>query len=401
MEWICIIICLIGLIGWIVDRVSGGGDSSYDAGGYGLGDFRGRVRETTFTHDNGEVDDVLEFEAIGFLPHSYHNEELTVYINILDITDKDNPYLLLSTLDWQMEDESIVLLHRSALGPVEMDVGFTDWVSLGVAPIECTFFPWKGRRKFVGCFSLWPTNTNPRFHGGTPADTDAFYAFAEAPFTFFVKEEGYVERGASIKQARRYAIDLAMCMSSADGSLDQSEMNVINAWTEKMCSFEPESDKAVFQEEFKQLIDRSYQSAISGTLSLQEAVDGINSCAQNTEKFEAIELILDVMAADGVADKAELAMLDNITKCLELDPNQVRTLRDKRIASAGSITLDKGDLKSLVGINENMSEEEIRKHLNKEFQKWNSRATAGDEDARKRASEMLDSIAEARRRYLS
>jgi len=190
-------------------------------------------------------------------------------------------------------------------------------------------------------------------------------------------------------------------MSAADGFLDQSELNIITEWMEKMASMEIDDEREAFKQEFRQVIDQSYQSALAGTLSMQAAIDGLNTSGQDTEKFEAVELILDVMTADGAADQSELNMLNNVTTCLQLDPGQVRALRDKRIASAVNVSLDKGDLKTLVGISDTMSQDEIRKHLNKEFQKWNSRATAGDEDARKRASEMLDNIAEARRRYLS
>lgn len=397
-DWTCIIIGGVVLL-IIVLKAIFGDDDSHDYGG--LGEFRSRVRQTTVTSDDGEVFPVLEFEVIGYMPNSYDQEELSIYVTLTDATDPNDQSIVLTTIDWQSEEDTIVFLHKSELGPVPTDAGATDWMSIGVAPIDCTLFPSRGHRRFNAMFSLWPTQVDPQFEYGAPQQTDSVYAVHECTFGFFVAEDGYLERGENIRQARKHAIALAMCMSAADGFLDQSELNIITEWVDKMASMEVESDRGEFKREFKQIVDQSYQSALGGTLSMQAAIDGMNTCAQDTEKFEAVELILDVMAADGSADQSELTMLDNVTACLQLDPNQVRTLRDKRIASADTITLDKSDLKSLVGINDSMNQDEIRKHLNKEFQKWNSRATSGDESARKRASEMLDNIAEARRLYLS
>ena len=394
-DWGCFIVGGIILLIWII-RAIAGGDGDYDENV-----FTGRVYQSTFTTDDGEQLPVLEMEINGWLPHSYDGEELTMYVNIVDVTDPNDRYLVLSTMDWQCEDDTMVFLHRSDFGPVPDPGEATDWMSIGVVPLDGTLFPSRGHRRFEAMFSLWPTSVNPQFEYGAPQHTDKVYAAQEVTFGFFVPEDGYLERGENIRISRKHTIALAMCMSAADGFLDQSELNIITEWMEKMASMEIDDEREAFKQEFRQVIDQSYQSALAGTLSMQAAIDGLNTSGQDTEKFEAVELNLDVMTADGAADQSELNMLNNVTTCLQLDPGQVRALRDKRIASAVNVSLDKGDLKTLVGISDTMSQDEIRKHLNKEFQKWNSRATAGDEDARKRASEMLDNIAEARRRYLS
>jgi len=333
------------------------------------------------------------------LLHRYDNEELTIGVNLWDFTEKDNAAPVFSAMDWQQEESTGLLYHTSELGPVELDVGFTDWVSLGVAPMDTTRFPRRGRRKLLACFYLYSTSSNPLMKNGLPENKDCIYDYYESEFYFQVRKEGWLDRPENMNKTRRLAIDLAMCMSAADGFIDQSELDTINNWVEKISFMEPEEDRQGFIDGFSGLINEAYQQAISGRLSLEGTIQSINRCAEDEDKFEAVELILDVMTADGKADQSEMSMLDSVTSNLQLDPSKVRALRDKRIANADSVQLDKADLKSIVGITDNMSPEEIKKHLNTEFRKWNSRATAGDEAARKRASEMLDNIAEARRQY--
>lgn len=402
MDYICPAIGGICFIWWIISLFQG----DDEGGGYheyagSLGEFRGRVFESTHTLEDGETIDVIQFEVRGILLHRYDNEELTVGVNLCDITEQGNFGPVFSTMDWQQEDSTALLYHISELGPVELDVGFTDWVSVGFAPMDTTRFPRRGRRKLVACFYLYSTSSNPLMKYGVPENKECIYDYYESEFYFQVKKEGFVDRRENMNKTRRLAIHLAMCMSAADGYIDQSELDTINNWVEKISFMEDEEDRQGFIDEFSSLINEAYQQAISGTLSLGDTIQSINQCAEDEDKFEAVELILDVMTADGKADQSEMSMLDSVTANLQLDPSQVRALRDKRISSADSVQLDKADLRSLVGIADNMSPEEIKKHLNTEFRKWNSRATSGDAAGRKRASEMLDNIAEARRQYLS
>ena len=57
-------------------------------------------------------------------------------------------------------------------------------------------------------------------------------------------------------------------------------------------------------------------------------------------------------------------------------------------------------LENILGIDNSWSREEIKKYLRREFQKWNNRINTLPEGSdRERAQSMLDSIAEARKKY--
>jgi preprotein translocase subunit Sec63 len=57
------------------------------------------------------------------------------------------------------------------------------------------------------------------------------------------------------------------------------------------------------------------------------------------------------------------------------------------------------DMETILGISSDMSKEKVRKHLNKEYSKWNSRVTNADPDIQSQADQMLKLIAEARSQY--
>ena len=61
---------------------------------------------------------------------------------------------------------------------------------------------------------------------------------------------------------------------------------------------------------------------------------------------------------------------------------------------------DTSSLENILGIDTTWTQEEIKKHLRKEFQKWNNRInTLPEGTERDRAQSMLDNIAEARKKY--
>jgi hypothetical protein len=57
------------------------------------------------------------------------------------------------------------------------------------------------------------------------------------------------------------------------------------------------------------------------------------------------------------------------------------------------------DVETILGITSDMSKERVRKHLNKEYSKWNSRVTNADPDIQTQADQMLKLIAETKSQY--
>jgi hypothetical protein len=106
------------------------------------------------------------------------------------------------------------------------------------------------------------------------------------------------------------------------------------------------------------------------------------------------------MAADGVADPEEMAVIRNVANALDLDMSEIEKMREGvTLSLSSSLTSDVG-LESLVGIDDKWSDDQKKKHLRSEFQKWSNRLNSLPEgEDRQAAQNMLDSVASLRKKY--
>ena len=65
-----------------------------------------------------------------------------------------------------------------------------------------------------------------------------------------------------------------------------------------------------------------------GMLSLSDLTSRLSEIGDKT-KYDAVELCLDVMAADGAADPEELKIIDNVAQALNLDLDEVAKMREQ------------------------------------------------------------------------
>ena len=82
---------------------------------------------------------------------------------------------------------------------------------------------------------------------------------------------------------------------------------------------------------------------------------------------------------------------------LEVDTNRFHTMMEK-ILPVGMHEVE--DVEVILGVTSDMSKDETRQHLNKEYRKWNARVTNFDSEIQTQADHMLNLIAEARSEYI-
>ncbi|GAI80926.1 unnamed protein product, partial [marine sediment metagenome] len=115
------------------------------------------------------------------------------------------------------------------------------------------------------------------------------------------------------------------------------------------------------------------------------------------DRYDILDLCLRVAQADGVAAVEELALLKNLASWLEVDTNRFREMMGK-ILPAGMHEVK--DVEVILGVTSDMSKDKTRKHLNKEYSKWNARVTNTDSEIQTQADDMLKFIAETRSEYV-
>ena len=118
------------------------------------------------------------------------------------------------------------------------------------------------------------------------------------------------------------------------------------------------------------------------------------------DKFDLIELCLDVMAADGEADKEELKQIEQISKLVGIDYDEISKMKDQRLIKLDPSSSSNSGLEEILDINPEWGNEQINKHILTQYGKWNGRLNSLSEGIeRENAQKMLDLIAEARRKY--
>ena len=186
----------------------------------------------------------------------------------------------------------------------------------------------------------------------------------------------------------------------ADGSLDDAEGEILKNWIVKEISIFSDEKQERLKSLFNDSLKEGYALAQSGDLALTPLVERLSLIGEKKAKYDAIELCLDVMAADGEADPEEMKVIRTVAQSLDLDMDEIEKMREGVTLDLTSSLSSEEGLESLVGIESAWSKEEKRTHLRKEFQKWSNRLNALPEgDERAAAQNMLDSIATLRKKY--
>ena len=186
----------------------------------------------------------------------------------------------------------------------------------------------------------------------------------------------------------------------ADGSLDDSEGSVIKEWIIRTIAPFSEERQEQLKELYNGALREAYEDAKSGDLSLSDATERLHEIADIPQKYEAIELCFEVMAADGIADENEIKAIKNIAEVLELDYEEIEKLRDKHLVNLDITSEQQASIETILHIEESWTEDQIKKHLRSEYAKWNNRLNSLEEGPeRNNAQHMLHLIAEARKKY--
>jgi len=221
---------------------------------------------------------------------------------------------------------------------------------------------------------------------------------------------GYLEISEERKKVEKSIIYLCFYIAAADGEIDPKEGEIIKNWVEEQRNSALEGKKEQTKKRLNENILTSVKEAKSKDLSISQVIKDINDNATKAEKYEALELALAVMSADGIADQNELDELDIISKKIGIDPKEYKNLRDKSITkvdvvaekeetNTDNIEDRKKKLASLIGFDPNGTKDEIKKYLTKEAAKWNSMIQLKDPKKKARAEEMLKLIGEVHKLF--
>ena len=299
-----------------------------------------------------------------------------VELRVSDITN-ETPEPIISEIDELQEEKSIILGFNKKLQlPYAISI-INQWMSIVTIPIDALTFPRQGLRKLQ--FNVVIKDTT---------------ASATKIVNYNNKSIGYLDENDNRAVFEQKAVELAFAVSVADSVAHQNEAIVIKNWIKRRIRVAADYEKNETKTRMNDAVTRAYQIFIDGeSHDIYEICEELMSVATTAERYEVLELCLQVAKADGVAEQEELDIIDKLAELLEIDKDRYRLMRDKVLPITMMNDADVVDIDKLLGITSDMDIHEQEKHLIKEFKKWNSQVEHKSAEIRKQAEEMLEKIA--------
>ncbi len=394
-----VVIIIIGIIAFIVYAINSSSSSSASTPPRLARPtkFALRLHEVSFGDPPKEIR-AYEVQAIGPFPVK-QPVMAKMIISVLDATDANNFRPVLSSISDFQEPETSAYQDTTQLGMLRPDYGLTDWVRVGVVIPNLLTTAYAGRRQFKVFARITDEIRPPKIKLGFCDASSSGLLFTEIlPFAHEVKEVGYIEKSERADQATVLTVKLAMAVALADGTLADAEGERIKAWVKKRVdSLTDEKRAAELKTKVNQAIRFCYDHPESTMVVMALIAEELKNLNLKSHCYEAVELCFDVLAADGVAEQAEMETVNEIARLLAIDPEEHKRMKDQRIVKVDTSAMAQDNPEKLLGIEPEWTLEQKQSHLRKEFQKWNGRLNQlAEGKERENAQLMLDRIAKAR-----
>ena len=324
---------------------------------------------------------------------------VSLVFNLVDINQSENDSnggLILSTLEDFSPPNSRIFEHRAELENMQ-GLYWPDWARISVLIPDTLIGPFKGRRSLELECRVWKTEYIEHLWKGE--NLGGLNIFRHE-FELNLPNSGYLEIDEDRLKTQISTVKLAVSIAFADGSLDDAEGNTIKDWIIGIVDSTPDARKEKVKGSLNSALEEGFFAAKSNEVNLKDICKEINQFGSKVDKFDLLELCLDVMAADGQADQEELRQISEISNMIGIDYEEVNKLKDQRIIKLDPSSSSSLGIEEKLGIDPSWEKEKIKKHIVAEYAKWNGRLNslqAGTE--RDNAQAMLDLLAEAREKY--
>ncbi len=359
-----------------------------------LGILNCRIQQT-IQKENNSVVDALGVEICGSIHAPGDMHHTTLRISIQDVTEgPDAPKPVQSRVkQWQaLAPSGTAQAAGSSDFSYSADLGrlphrvttLSDWTAVAKLRVDWLVFPRKGTRNLHFNISILSAKGSQEL------------ACARCSYLYDNPAFGYIDLRENIEHTKTLAVALAFAVSAADNKMYDCEIELIKKWAKDNIDSSRASDKA------ERKLDKALNEVIAffregNKLNSFEICREIVEIAPAAQRYDILELCLHVAKANGSVVTEELELLRTLVHWLEIDSEKFRSMMDKVIPVE---MYEVKDIESILGVTSDMSEEKARKHLNKEYSKWNARVTNTDPEIQSQADQMLNLIAEARTQYV-
>jgi hypothetical protein len=352
------------------------------------GPFRCMV-ELAKTDAQGREADSFEVKIRGLISAPVDQCDVDVQFLIADVADeRSEPRPVLSTAkQFQMED-SPAFCFRANIGKLPNSVTcLSSWTQVARIRADLLRFPRKGKRKLKFITSIISTTG------------DRELACAAAAIDYENDRVGYIDAKENRQRAETLTVQLAAAVCSSEKKPTEAAVKVVSDWINAKIKASAGADnEAQKRSELEQVLKDALQCCDEHNRPNIDAVcKEITEAATIIERYEAIELCLLVARATGNISPEQTTVLGGLADSLGVDRDKFQA-KVQKILPLG--IYESKDFGFILGMRADMSADEARRQLNKEYRKWNARVTHANPDTQTQASQMLALIADARTKYI-
>jgi uncharacterized tellurite resistance protein B-like protein len=325
---------------------------------------------------------VLVVEICGAIQAPEDGQEIDVRIEISDVTDNpQEPLALLNRPKHGPLDGSSYFFYQSEMGRLwHRTTVLPDWTTVVQIPPDWFVLPRRGRRQLQFTVAILSRGTSTRLACATCLGAHENI------------ESGYLDIEEDIQRVRTLAVGLAFSVGAANGRLLDPEVNVIGTWVKT--NFTSGTTAADVTQELERALEKTAAFfRRGGTLNVPQICREIVEIAPLVGRLDILDLCLQVVAAKGQASAAELTMLKTVSEGLEIDRNRLRAMAERLLPVEMHQTRD---AEMVLGVTNEMTQDETRRQLNREYAKWSARVISSDPAIRRQADQMIRLIADAR-----
>ncbi|MDE2644313.1 MAG: hypothetical protein OXI05_00535 [Bacteroidota bacterium] len=363
-----------------------------------------KLRINTLNWENGKL---KQIEITGTLPDSALRKDVKFIVSFFDCADGgihpilSNVPLLQEpfTLAYQSQESVRENFHESR--------GISYWLPIGAFIPEFVMGPYSGKRKIEAVVRLIDVDDPAHIAGGEViGGFDALLWTGKIRFNYPLYGVGYIQLAKQRRRIESIVLRLATAVALSDGTLDSEEIQTLQErldyWsTEARFNFDGLSEQQR-STSYKGMMSRALAKARANELDVTSLLKSMRRSAGETFWHEALELCYNVTSANGIAHASQLRLLRQIADSSGLDPRELAKLRDQKIIDFGITSRVASPTDELLGIDSSWDVAKIRRHLRKEYRKWNGRLnTIPEGEARKNAQGVLNMIGEAYKNYMS
>ncbi len=351
--------------------------------------FEIRMLDTTVELKGGHSVSAKVIQAKGPFPVTSSTAMLSAQFSVMDkLTESGTMAPVFCVIEKFQEKDSLNYFDESDFGIVSSNQHLPNWARIGVVYPEIMRPPYSGERNLTVVVKI------------VDAMAKTLVMQKDFHFTHQFKEKGYLEAAAHRAEAQILTLKIAMAVAMADGNLDAKEGGLMQKWIKRSLLHLSGEHEEHMKASFNQALRESNKQAKEGTLRLSALAKRLNEIGETGDKYQAMELSADIMAADDLAHADEIKVLNHLAEVLELDMKRVGQILDSRIIKVSSTGAEGEGAEAVLGIKPGWSKAKIKKHLIAEFSKWNNRLnTLPPGKQRDSAQRMLDTIAELRKKH--